>query len=343
MMQQIYLVLTERCNLACSHCIRDSSPHRSEAAEVEMMRSVLKQAAALFPNTTILLTGGEPTIYKGFKRILSECVALGLDTIINSNGVAPYFGRADLTALAERGVMVQISLDGERSQHDRIRGKGTFDRALRTLRRLREAGVRCSVSTTVIDPAFFLTASDMLGELDDLGLTHIAIKRATFAGRASSGTPLTSEAWNRGVYALRASRLATPLRMSPMFDLQALSSLTDAQVAAIRPGPFDQNCGAGTAKIYVYPSGDVCACTCFRDLPVGNLLAEPLAEILAQYLPAPLRSEVCGACRYVSACRGGCLGSGYQHTGSLGSPDPRCDAVAAAAQSRSSVPLQLVS
>lgn len=336
-MQQIYLVLTERCNLTCSHCIRDSSPYRSETAELVLMQGALSQIKQEYPEATVLLTGGEPTIYKGFDILLDTCISYGLDTIVNTNGATGYFRRADLGVIAANKVLVQVSIDGSRTQHDLIRGPGTFDRSTSTLRLLVSAGIRCSVSVTVMEQNFFNGADELIAELESLGLTHIAIKRATYAGRSSAGTPLTSAEWNAGVYSLRSRVSKTPVRMTPMFDFHALSALSDAQVASIAPGPFDTNCGAGTAKVYVYPDGDVCGCTCFRDIPIGNLNSDALVEIIRSYNPPQVKSDTCISCRYFSACRGGCLGSGYRYTSVLGAPDPRCGAVATGESGRSPI------
>ena len=68
MMEQFYFVLTERCNLACSHCIRDSSPYRDETAERTMILDTLSQIHRHFAGSLILLTGGEPTLHRHFAR-----------------------------------------------------------------------------------------------------------------------------------------------------------------------------------------------------------------------------------------------------------------------------------
>ena len=293
------------------------------------MLRALSQIKEEFPKATVLLTGGEPTIYKGFQLLLDACISHGLDTIVNTNGATGYFRRANLDVIAASKILVQVSIDGSKTQHDLVRGDGTFDRSLSTLRLLISAGVRCSVSTTVMEKSFFNGADELITELDDLGLTHIAIKRATYAGRSSAGSPLTSEEWNAGVYSLRSRACKTLVRMTPMFDFHALSALSNAQVAAIAPGPFDTNCGAGVAKAYLYPDGDLCGCTCFRDIPMGNLNTDTLVEIIQSYIPPQVQSATCTSCRYFSACKGGCLGSGYRYTSILGAPDPRCGTVAA--------------
>ncbi len=64
-------------------------------------------------------------------------------------------------------------------------------------------GFKCSVSATVLDTTFIDRADEFINELKDLDLTHIAIKRATFAGRASDNYPLTNEQWNEFSYRIK--------------------------------------------------------------------------------------------------------------------------------------------
>lgn len=337
-MEQFYFVITERCNLACSHCIRDSSPWRDEAAEATMIQDAIGQIASAYPNSLVLLSGGEPTIHRSFREILDFALHSGLDINLNTNGVTGFFMDRHLRTIAHRDrLSVQVSLDGDEATHDRIRGVGSFRRALRTLHRLREHGITCCVSTTVIDSAFLERAEAFVAALDDLGLAHIAIKRATYAGRASGGDRVDTAGWNHHVYRLRGMPWKTRLKIAPMYDFASLDRLSDQAIADLTLPPSAVNCGAGTAKVYVYGNGDVCPCTCFKDRPMGNLYKAPLAEILGNRPEFRVDHPACTACRYARLCQGGCLGSGYQASGVLGAPDPRCPRVAGTPGQRQSI------
>lgn len=324
-MEQIYFVLTDQCNLQCSHCIRDSSPWRKEAADADLMLRVLGSIAQDYPSATVLLTGGEPTVYRQFDAILQHAIGLNLDVIINSNGTTSFYKEKNLqTIAAYRKLSVQISLDGIQAVHDEIRGQGSYQRALRSIERLIRAGLRTSVSATAVSTDFLENAAAFIQGLDHLGLNHIAIKRVTYAGRAAEGSALDTDAWNQAVYRLRRLAIKTPLWMHPMYDFARLDQIDDDSLRQLKPNPSTVNCGAGTAKAYIYPNGDVCACTCFREHPIGNVSRQSLHDILSDYAPLQVNDGACLKCRYLSLCRGGCLGSGYQHTRTLGKADPRC-------------------
>lgn len=329
MMEQFYFIITERCNLTCSHCIRDSSPYRDETAEAGMIKNALTQIAGSHPDSLVLLSGGEPTLHRGFRELLDFGLQLGLNITINTNGVTSFFNEATLKGLAQHARMsVQVSLDGDEAMHDAIRGPDSYRKAVRTLRRLVDHGIRCSVSTTIVDVDFMARADAFIASLDTVGLAHIAIKRATYAGRAAKGIDVDGRKWNEHVYRLRELQTKTRLKMTPMYDFDRLEALSDGVLAALELPPSATNCGAGTAKVYVYTNGDVCPCTCFKDRPMGNLYQSDLHAILARPPRAQITHPVCNACRYFPLCRGGCLGSGYQTTGIFGTPDPRCPKVA---------------
>ena len=173
LMEQIYFVLTERCNLSCSHCIRESSPWRDEMMGLRMITRALDEIAELCPHVTILLSGGEPTIYKHFMSVLEHAISLNLNVMVNSNGATSFFSSPNLRRLSQYVQLAfQISLDGVEVEHDLIRGQGMHQKSLRAIRRLLAQGIRCTVSTTVMDAEFFSNIDAFISELDGLGLNH---------------------------------------------------------------------------------------------------------------------------------------------------------------------------
>jgi AdoMet-dependent heme synthase len=325
LMQQIYFVLTERCNLSCSHCIRESSPWRDEAAELSTILKALDEIASICPKATIMLSGGEPTIYRQFMTVLEHAIDLQLDVVVNSNGTTAFFRSSNLERLPQyKQLAFQISLDGTETLHDQIRGKGMYHKSLRAIKSLRAQGFNCSVSATVMNQVFFDDVHTFISDLDELGLQHIAIKRVTYAGRSSNGSQIDTATWNAHVHQVRAISTNTRLVIYSMYDFSMLDRINDADLAGIDIDHSTINCGAGVAKLYVYPSGDVCSCTCFKDLPMGNLEISTLHSIINTYSPVMVKDASCNSCRYQRLCRGGCMGSGYKYHQELGRSDPRC-------------------
>jgi MoaA/NifB/PqqE/SkfB family radical SAM enzyme len=129
-MARIILELTNRCNLRCGHCFgeRHAGTGDLPAAIVER---VLSEARACGIDH-ICFTGGEPTLYRGFKSLVERTCAAGYTFSFVSNGrrfpsIASWIGRH-----REQFRGVTFSLDGAReATHDRLRGDGSYRDVMR--------------------------------------------------------------------------------------------------------------------------------------------------------------------------------------------------------------------
>jgi MoaA/NifB/PqqE/SkfB family radical SAM enzyme len=214
MMEQFYFVITERCNLTCSHCIRDSSPYRDETAETGMIKNALLPDCAQPSRQPGVAERRRTDAASSFPGATRFRAAARTDHHHQYEWRDFVFNEATLKELAQHArLSVQVSLDGDEAMHDAIRGPDSYRKAVRTLRKLVEHGIPCSVSTTVVDIDFMARADTFIAaSLDTLGLAHIAIKRATYAGRAASGIDVDGEEWNEHVYRLRALPTKTRLK-----------------------------------------------------------------------------------------------------------------------------------
>jgi Fe-coproporphyrin III synthase len=138
---------TLRCNLKCTHCYSSSSPSNGDELDVETLKDAITDAQEL-GFTSLSVSGGEPLMYPGLEELLSHARSLGMRTGLVSNGS---FLTADrVNRLAGLVDVVAISLDGPRDLHNRIRGSHqSYDRALRALARLADAGISSAVLHTV--------------------------------------------------------------------------------------------------------------------------------------------------------------------------------------------------
>jgi len=138
--------LGKLCNMACRHCHVDAGPDRWREV---MSREVVEDCLAALGRTqahTVDLTGGAPELNPSFRYLVDECVARGKHVIDRCNLTVLLLPRqADLPEwLAERGVEVVCSLPHYRRRNtDAQRGDGTFEKSIKALRRLNEAGYGC--------------------------------------------------------------------------------------------------------------------------------------------------------------------------------------------------------
>ena len=135
--------LGKRCNLACTHCHVDASPHRTEEMSDPVVDRVI-QLIHMFPQIeTVDLTGGAPELLNGFKTILAAAVATGKQVIVRSN-LTIYFvpGYEDIPAYcAQNRVRIVASLPCYLADNvDRMRGEGVFDASIKALQWLNRLG-----------------------------------------------------------------------------------------------------------------------------------------------------------------------------------------------------------
>ena len=95
------------------------------------------------------VTGGEPLLWDGLLGIFDYAFALGYQTaFLNTNGTLLTVEVSRKLA-AYTGLAVSVSLQGPRRRHDFIRGKGSYDRALKGIDNAMNAGLPVHIFTTV--------------------------------------------------------------------------------------------------------------------------------------------------------------------------------------------------
>ena len=120
---------TDRCDLACSHCLRHVVPPSSSRArdlDPEVFARFVDEARTLgFERVGI--TGGEPMLHPRFLDLIDIIVDAGLPYHFLSNGLGLPALLPRLLARPRRRELlnhVSVSLDGATEQtHDSIRGR----------------------------------------------------------------------------------------------------------------------------------------------------------------------------------------------------------------------------
>ena len=131
-----------RCNLSCSHCHVEAGPGRSEVMDSATVDAVLR-ALAEGPIATVDITGGAPELNPHFRRFVGAARRLGKNIIVRTNLVVLHEpGMEDLPAFyREQEVELVASLPCyQRDNVDAMRGSGTFEKCIASLRSLNDLG-----------------------------------------------------------------------------------------------------------------------------------------------------------------------------------------------------------
>lgn len=319
---QIYLLVTEKCNLNCQMCIRGCQD--GEILSIENLKKILKRGD--FNNQDIVLTGGEPTLHPKFCDIVELVCAVAKTVTITSNGTLNYY--ID-TVKNFDNLCVQISLDGEEKIHDKIRGIGTYCKTMETIKILDKSGIPYSVATVVSrDNAFSM--KNLCFELEKLNnlLFWKLSYEMPFANKKFERM-MTSDEWNTFVDDL-IKRAKLRLHIKKIFPFELYERYKNIIEESNMMKNRCINCGSGSQKMYVYPNFNVYPCTCLTDFCVGNLMTSKLEKIFNSKKLKPFLNykiddnTVCNTCEYKVICNGGCIGMSYHYYGVLGKGDIRC-------------------
>jgi MoaA/NifB/PqqE/SkfB family radical SAM enzyme len=127
----VQLIPTEACNLRCPFCNQwgDAGYFLAGSRKVESMDedAITSLIRSLSPRHSMInVHGGEPFAYKQIDGLLEALAERDFDVLITTNGTLM---KSHLPAVARiRNLAFILSIDGDESSHDSVRGKGTYAR-----------------------------------------------------------------------------------------------------------------------------------------------------------------------------------------------------------------------
>jgi radical SAM protein with 4Fe4S-binding SPASM domain len=324
--------ITQACNLRCIHCevsAGDAAPDELSTSEALALAETLAEMGC----REVQLTGGEPLVRPDWAVIAERLVQLGIRVVVISNGLRLGAQVVDrLVALGVKGV--SLSLDGDRTVHDRIRvpaqgSASSYDAVMAALRRVVASPLKAAVITQV-----------HRGNVDDLA--------RMYAELVSLGVDL----WQVQV----CMPLGRLLKYSESYLLppEQLAGLQEQLAGFIREGrlriavgdnigyygrhepilrgavmgveSFWAGCIAGCQVLAICPNGDVKGCPSHpREFVVGNIRETPLPTIWKEAerfayntrWDGRLLEGFCKTCPYHWLCRAGCTTMAYAVTGTI--------------------------
>lgn len=127
----VNLVINSQCNLQCSYCFGAYSKRPQTYWKMKELKKLIDD---LHKRGTryILIQGGEPFLHPEIRSILKYLKKKKIVTAIATNGTLPNL----LKKIPEIEDLDNIcfSLDGNREGNDKIRGKGTFDKVMESIK-----------------------------------------------------------------------------------------------------------------------------------------------------------------------------------------------------------------
>jgi mycofactocin radical SAM maturase len=223
-------------------------------------------------------------------------------------------------------VDVQISLDGATAEvNDPIRGKGSFDMAIRALENLSAAGF----ADTKISVVATRHNIDQLDDFAALAARYGATLRITRLRPSGRGVDVWDDLHptadqQRQLYDWLVAKGEGVLTGDSFFHLAPLGE--SGALAGLNM------CGAGRVVCLIDPVGDVYACpfAIHDEFLAGNVLADGgFAQVwrhseLFNELRSPKAGGACASCPLYDTCRGGCMAAKFFTGLPMDGPDPEC-------------------
>ena len=150
-LREFWFHLTNNCNMTCTHCLVSSSPGAKGELPAARVLDVAAQASAL-GCTVFALTGGEPFVHEEFEAIVDGLLALDDSrVVVLTNGLLLRRHEEALDRWPGDRFHIQVSIDGLRRSHEKVRGARSFERLESQLRWLRDKGIPFTLSMCVME------------------------------------------------------------------------------------------------------------------------------------------------------------------------------------------------
>ena len=291
----LYLHVTERCNLPCTHCY---APVKNSEEAVHfpfpLVPGVIIQAKeAGFRK--VVITGGEPLLYPGLKLLLSELIKLRksykLPILVLRTNLTPGLDKETVQLLENAFDQVVVSLDGSEEYHDRRRGRGTYRKTISNIELFnpdvlgKKVGISSVFSSNDLDSAAVKKEQESVEQVKErYNLNHTRFQSLLPLGRAKS----------------------YHLRRLPVSKIGIEEWIQNQYI----PRP---SCGLGQV-LMICPDGNVYPCHVFmnRDHLIGNVMEQSILDLMHGETCTQLRTRgvdsdmKCKACRVRYVCGGTC-------------------------------------
>ncbi len=259
----IYLFITERCQLRCRHCYMGDRLERGLVMSYEKATQIISYCHRLGAEY-LTFVGGEPTLHPDLPRMVEHATNTGYRKVmIDSNGLLV----SRIKEIPSENLFyVRISLDGATAAtHDKVRGKGNYDKAIAGIKELVASGYKVRMTTTIFQFNLHETPT-ILALADELGVELVNFH--TFSeegyGAANSDWSLAPEDWIQFYESLEKVKhnYKTAVRYPPTW-------VTKENLGYYVEKGYQGCIGCSLDRLSIFPDGRCYVCSLFFDEAVN--------------------------------------------------------------------------
>jgi sulfatase maturation enzyme AslB (radical SAM superfamily) len=143
------------CNIECKNCYIESSPKNDRLVYLtfDEVKNFIDEAIEKNLGTQeIGFTGGEPFMNKDIIKMIEYSLSKGLKILVLSNAMKPMLNRVEeIKKVNHKNLTIRVSIDHyEKSKHEEIRGKNTYDIMMKGLKWLDENDFNYALATRLL-------------------------------------------------------------------------------------------------------------------------------------------------------------------------------------------------
>lgn len=332
-MPQIQLLVvqpTPFCNIDCRYCYLSGRTDKSVVADAtlaNLFRQVFESGWAE-EGLSVVWHAGEPTVlpvdfYRRAFALIDGLRPAGLPVKHSFQTNGTLIDDAWCAFIAETGINIGVSVDGPQRLHDRNRvtraGRGTFDKTLAGIRRLKARGVPFHVISVL--------TSESLAVPDEMFAFYLAegIEHVCFNVEESEGEHRSASFAQSGIEDAYYDFLSEFWRLSAAHPgkIRFIREIDDAQRNIFRPKdagffnqlatPFAITSMDWTGNIATFsPELLGLKNAAYDDFVLGNINRDRLVELAERPLLSRMKADIDAGialcrerCEYFSVCGGG--------------------------------------
>ena len=252
----LWLDLTRKCQLACTHCYNSSGPEGNHGTMTRADWIGILDQAADCGVRDIQFIGGEPTMHPDFTTLVDHALSLGLEVEVYSNLV--HVSAECWTLFQRKGLVLATSYySRDAGEHDAVTGRPSHRRTRANIERAVGLGIPLRVGVIASGEGIDLARRD----LEDLGVTRVGVDHVRPFGRgADEQAPDPANLCGRcgsGRAAVSPTGEVSPCVFS---DWMGVGSVKDTPLATILGGAAMREANTSIRNAVRRTSGDPDSC-----------------------------------------------------------------------------------
>lgn len=269
--RNVFLHILTRCNFRCHHCYINTREHGRQTLAAPTIEAWLQKLVRTDIDSNLILIGGEPTLHPDLAQVIRSARQMGYASVtVDTNGT---FCHNILDRISPEDIdYFSVGLDGSTPQiNDRIRGNGTFRRAVAGIEKARKKGFRLSLIYTV-SRVNIADLKNMPAFLKTLGIDRFFVQVLGIRGRSAREGAQTLQVTRRQWAAVvpRAARRAATMGIHVTYPKVFL-----------KPSERFECAGLVADNYFAFPNGRIYRCPLCEDFPF-HCLAFDKNELVPQ-------------------------------------------------------------